>query len=141
MPTNFPSGLSSYGIPLPSGANLPTTTGKYFFVHSVTGSNGHSGDSPDRALATIMGAHALCTAAKGDTIILMPGHTEAVIAAGTITLSKSGVRVVSLGTGTARGTITYTTAAEAVRLKIWLSIMNICWPAVVTLSMNPSVVV
>ena len=111
--TNFPNGLASYGIPLPAGANLPFTTGKYVFADSVNGSNGHAGDSPDRALATIVKAITLATAVKADTIVCLPGHTEAVIAAGTITINKSGVRIIGIGSGRARPVFTYTTAAAA----------------------------
>ena len=110
--TNFPNGISSFGMPLPSGS-IPATTGKFWFVDSVTGSNGNRGDRSDEPLATIVKAITLCTAAKGDTILCLPGHTEAVIAAGTIALSKSSVRLIGLGTGRARPVITYTTAAAA----------------------------
>ena len=110
--TNFPGGVSSFGLPvLPS--SVPATSGSVFFVHSVTGSNGNSGATPVKPFATVVYALTRCTAAKGDTIICMPGHTEAVVAAGTITVSKSGVRIIGLGTGRQKPVITYTTAAAA----------------------------
>ena len=112
MATNFPGGVSVFGLPvLPGG--VPPTSGKVFFVHSVTGSNGNSGATTEKPYATIVKALEMCTASKGDTIICLPGHTEAVIAAGTITVSKIGVRIVGLGTGRQKPTITYTTAAAA----------------------------
>lgn len=90
---------------------LPVTQGNYWFVDSVNGSNGNSGLKPERAVATIVKAIAL--AAAGDTIVALPGHTEAVTAAGTIAVSKAGLTIVSAGFGRRRAVITYTTAVGA----------------------------
>jgi hypothetical protein len=49
----------------------------------------------------------------GDVIICMPGHTESVTAAGTITCDKAGVTVLGVGTGSLRPTITWTTGTGA----------------------------
>ena len=112
MATNYDNGISVFGLPvLPGG--VPATSGSVFFVDSVTGSNGNSGKDSRHPFATIVKALTACTAAKGDTIICMPGHAEAVTAAGTITVSKSGVRIVGLGTGRQRPVITHTTAVGA----------------------------
>jgi len=43
----------------------------------------------------------------------MPGHTEAVSAAGSIACDVAGVAIIGLGIGTARPTISFTTAATA----------------------------
>jgi hypothetical protein len=43
----------------------------------------------------------------------LPGHTEACIAAGTITVSKAGVTILGVGYGRQRPVITYTTAVGA----------------------------
>lgn len=92
---------------------LPPTSGSYFFVSSLIGSNGNAGDKPERPFATIVKAITACTAAKGDVIVCLPGHTEAVTAAGTIDVSKSGVTILGVGFGRQRPVITYTTAAAA----------------------------
>lgn len=52
-------------------------------------------------------------AARGDVLLLLPGHTETITSSTTLTLSKSGVKIVGLGQGATRPTITYTTAATA----------------------------
>lgn len=110
--TNFPGGVSSFGLPvLPS--NVPATSGSVFFVDSVTGSNGNSGKDTTHPFATIAYAITRCTASKGDTVVCMPNHTEAVVGAGTITASKAGIRIVGLGYARQRPVITYTTAAAA----------------------------
>jgi hypothetical protein len=97
--TNFPNGITSFGIPIiGSGAQIPATTGKYFFVHSGTGSNDNSGTTPDSPLATLDNALGKCRDSKMDVIVLMPGHSETITGAGGITLDKIGVYVVGLGT-------------------------------------------
>ena len=76
--TNFPNGISSFGVPVLGGGAI-TTTGSIFFVDSVTGSNGNSGADSDHPFATIDYAIGKCTANKGDHILVMPGHNEAII--------------------------------------------------------------
>lgn len=104
--SNFPQGISSFGVPvMGSGIQIPSTTGRYFFVHSGTGSNGNPGDEPSKPLATIDFAIGLCTANKGDVIIVMPGHAESISAAGGITADVAGVSIIGLGNGTNLPTI------------------------------------
>lgn len=73
--------------------------GSIFFVNSVTGTNGAGyGGSPDVPLATIDYAVGLCTANKGDVILVMPGHTETITGTD-ITVDVAGVSVIGLGKG------------------------------------------
>ncbi len=51
--TNFPNGISSFGIPVLGGANGFPFTGTYYFVNESTGLDGNSGTSPSQALATL----------------------------------------------------------------------------------------
>lgn len=108
--TNFPNGLRSFGMPVLPG--LPATTGSVFFVHSGTGSNGNNGTSPDQPLATIDYAIGLCTASKGDIILVMPGHAETISAAGGITADVAGVSIIGLGNGNNRPTISFSATAS-----------------------------
>ena len=75
MITNFPNGISSFGIPL-VGAGPILTTGNIFFVSSVTGSNGNSGTEAARPWSTVDYAIGRCTANQGDHVIVMPNHAE-----------------------------------------------------------------
>lgn len=96
------------GVPVfPGGAQIPVSTGSYFFVHSGTGNNGNPGSSPVEPLATIAYAIGLCTANKGDVIVVMPGHAETIATAGGITVNKVGVSIVGLGNGNNRPTLTF----------------------------------
>lgn len=107
-PTTFRGGLVVDGVPIMgSGANIPATTGNYFFVHSGTGLSTNEGRSADKPLATISQAIAKCTADKGDVIIVMPGHAEAITTAGGITVSVAGVSIIGLGVGANRPTISF----------------------------------
>lgn len=88
-----------------------------FFVCNRSGAGGADvsthGKTYLKPFASIAYALDQCTANAGDTIYVMPGHTSTIIAAGTLTLDVAGVRIIGLGTGSIRPTITYTTAAEA----------------------------
>lgn len=115
--TNFPRGASSFGIPL-VGSGPILTTGNVFFVDSgATG--GLGADTPDhgksaaRPFLTIDYAVGQCTANNGDHIIVMPGHTETVIAAGGLDLDVAGITLIGIGYGSARPTINFTTAVGA----------------------------
>lgn len=110
--TAFPGGVSSFGVPILGGGSI-VTTGKIFFVDSVTGGNGNSGKDPQHALATIDYAVGLCTANKGDYIVVMPGHVETVTAAGGLDLDVAGITVYGLGYGSNRPQINFTTAVGA----------------------------
>lgn len=113
MPTNFPNGVSSWGVPVLPVSGQGPSTGQVFFVDSVLGSAAYDGLSPARALATLNAAVTKCIAAKGDTIYLMPGHTETLIAAAGVALSKAGIRVIGLGVGKNRPIFNYSTAVGA----------------------------
>lgn len=106
--TNFPNGITSFGVPvMGGGVQIPTTTGSYFYVDSGTGSSGYDGKSPTTALATVDQAINKCTADKGDVIIVGANHAETIDAAGDIALDVAGVTVVCLGNGELSPTFTF----------------------------------
>lgn len=111
--TAFPNGVSSFGIPV-IGAGPAITTGSVWFVCSVTGvdSTGR-GTDPARPFATIDFAIGQCGSAKGDIVFVMPGHVEAIIAAGGLAIDVAGVSVIGIGSGAARPSITFGTATTA----------------------------
>ena len=112
--TKFPNGVSSFGVPiLGSGSLVPITTGTYYFVDSNTGSDTPAhGKTKDRPFDTIDYAIGRCTASKGDVIIVMPGHTETISAAGGITADVAGITIVGLGNGGNRPIITFSATAS-----------------------------
>lgn len=119
-PLYVDGGIYAQGVPvLPSGSSgVPLTTGKYFFVSSLTGSNGNPGSgtggtTPANPFATLTYALAQCTANNGDVIILMPGHAETISAAAGIAINKAGVTIVGLGNGNNRPLLTWQTLTSA----------------------------
>ncbi len=68
--TNFPNGISSFGIPAMGGVPFGPTS-KTFFVSGAEGSDGNDGRSPKRALATVAKAHSLMTSGKNDVCFVM----------------------------------------------------------------------
>lgn len=95
--------------------------GKTFYVcnNSVTafqgigGSDNNRGNSPEQPLAAIDTAVGKCSANRGDTIVVLPGHAETITTAGGITLDVAGVTIVGVGEGDLRPTISFGTAAAA----------------------------
>ena len=99
-------------INLPDGTveDEVITTGKVWYVSSVTGSDDHSGTSPDYPVATIDKAIGLCTASKGDVIYVMAGHAETISAANGILCDVKGISIIGLGNGDDVGTVTLDTS-------------------------------
>jgi len=66
-----------------------------------------------RYFATVQGAVDQCVASRGDVIFVMPGHSETITTDGGLALSKAGVTIIGMGTGTLRPKLVYGTAAAA----------------------------
>jgi len=64
--TSFPNGVSSFGVPIMGGVSIPSTTGTYIFVNSVTGSDSNSGLDDNRPVATLAQGITLSTASVGE---------------------------------------------------------------------------
>ena len=119
-PTNFPNGVTSFGILLPwSGGSMPTppSGGNTWFVSSTLGNNGNPG-SYSSPWATLAFAAANTALQTGDVIVLMAGHTENVTAAAGILLSTTGLQVVGQGVGPQQAVINFTGTAAAATVKI-----------------------
>ena len=114
--------LSRYGI-LASQVPAVNPAAKIHFVGpsaaawygDFLATYGPDADGGSRVFASIATAvaNANVVASRGDVILVLPGHTETVSAAGGIALSKAGVTIIGLGAGTLRPTVTYDTAATA----------------------------
>jgi hypothetical protein len=111
----FSDGIMIRGVPISL-----THPGKVFWVSNSTvqlpnqqgGSNSNKGtfNSP---FSTIAYALTQCLANRGDVIMVKPGHTETVSAAGGLNLNVAGVAIVGMGLGSLRPTITLDTANTA----------------------------
>lgn len=97
--------------------------GKTYYVDSAIDAVG--GENPDEAVGTLDEAFALCTANQGDTIVVMPNHSETVTGAGGITADVAGVTVIGLGVGNQRprflmdgaASVTFVVSADDFRIE------------------------
>lgn len=105
-----------------SGSTDEANTGAVFYVNNsssglltgaIAGSNGNDGKSPLTPFATIDFAIGQCTASRGDTIYVMPGHAETVSTAGGIAQDVAGVEIIGVGVGHSRPVITFDTITGA----------------------------
>lgn len=69
--TNFPNGVTSFGVPMIGGIGGIPLTGTWFFVDPANGSDGFDGLSPSSAFSTLYRAHAAMTAGKNDVCLLI----------------------------------------------------------------------
>lgn len=101
--TNFPNGISSFGIPVMGGGSIPPFTGKYFFVKPYSGSDGNKGDNPSRALKTLSKALSLATANNNDVVFMIAesntaGSTTDYQSAA-LNWNKDGVHLIGINNG------------------------------------------
>jgi len=81
--TNFPNGLTSFGIPQLGGIPNFGPKSKCIFCDPSAGSDGNDGTSPSSAVQTLLRAYNLLTDLSGDTIFLF-GTATATLAAGLV---------------------------------------------------------
>lgn len=106
--TNFPEGISSFGVPQ-IGSGIPVTNGLYWFVDGTNGNDGNNGHSIKTACKTIAGA--VNQAGVNDIVLVLPGtYTEAVV------IAKAGVRVIGLGT--AKKSVIWTSLTDTISCSI-----------------------
>jgi len=94
--TNFPYGLSSFGVPVLPGMPVPFT-GIYYFVDPVNGADGNSGLNPDEPLQSLYMAHYKCRSGYNDVVFLIANGASS----GTSRLSLANAQAVTTATGQA----------------------------------------
>jgi len=100
MITNFPNGVSSYGVPMTG--NIPflmgaAGVGKIFFVDPTNGSDGNDGLSPEKALSTVARAYALVTTNNNDVIVLAGNASHSLTSM--LTVAKNRVHFIGTDGG------------------------------------------
>ena len=91
--------------------DLSEHPGNVWFVDSTNAKASDAsgyGYNPGAPFATIDYAVAACTASNGDTIYVMPNHSETIDEAGALDLDVIGISVVGLGEGDARPVLNWT---------------------------------
>jgi len=97
MLTEYPNGISSFGVPTIGMGGIPISSGTYFFVNSSTGSDASDGLSMDRPLKTLLAAYNKCTTNMYDVIVLQATSSHYTLAT-MLTWAKNRIHVVGLGT-------------------------------------------
>jgi hypothetical protein len=94
--TNFPNGVTSFGVPLVGGLGGIPLTGTWYFCDYANGSDGNDGLSPENPLKTISRAHELCTAGNNDVVVIIgDGSTTATQRLeSTLTWSKNATHLI-----------------------------------------------
>lgn len=112
--TNFPNGVTSWGMPVLNG-NLPVS-GNVYFVDNVSGNGGANGNSGayDSPLLTVTGAISLAVSGRGDVIVVKPGYTGT-LAVG-LTVDKANLTIIGLGGYSTRPTYTHSLTTSAVNI-------------------------
>jgi len=88
--------------------------GKVFYVCNsstvaplgIGASDGNSGLTPEHPLSTIDAAINLCTASRGDKIVVLPGHVETVTAT-SIVPDVAGLHIIGVGEGALKPTLNF----------------------------------
>lgn len=89
--TNFPNGVSSFGIPTFGAGGLLPFTGSYFWVNETTGSDGNTGGAQD-PYKTLAQAQLAATANNNDVVFIEGSiHLSA-----TLTWAKNWVHLIGL---------------------------------------------
>lgn len=131
MPSPLPSGHRRRGAGLDVGA-IPELEraivfsrqkGRTVYVDSAVVVTSGNGDSWGGAYATL--ALALAAALAGDMILIAPGHTETLSAAGP-SISKADVTIIGMGLGARRPAFTYGAAATTITVTGAGSQINNC---------------
>lgn len=95
MITNYPNGVSSYGIPVTGSIPMvlgASGVGKIYFVDATNGSDGNDGLSASTAFATVSQAYSV--ASTGDTIALSTNSTHSISTG--LAWTKSRINMIGL---------------------------------------------
>jgi len=110
--TAFPVGVHLGPVTMvPGGAN----------VHYVRSTGAADYDPPELAAridTTINAALAKCRSGRGDTVIVLEGHTENVASADAWSNLVAGTRIIGRGYGTMRPTFTFSAATSTVLINV-----------------------
>lgn len=91
--TNYPNGLSSFGVPL-MGSGIPVTSGTYYFVDYTLGNDGADGLSIETPFKTVQFAYEQADTNKDDVICLMGSATH--VLTEMLDISKNRVHFVGI---------------------------------------------
>lgn len=92
--SNYPNGISSFGIPVMGGGGIPATFGEVWFVDYRNGSDDNDGKSRESSFKTLSQAYAKAVSNRND-VILIDGDST-VVEAAAIDWTKNRIHVIGL---------------------------------------------
>ena len=92
--TNFPHGVSSYGVPVIGSGSIPATKGTVFFVDYGSGSDGNDGLTISTPFKTLAYAYSKTTTNMDDVIVLMGSSAHTLTAM--LSITKNRVHFIGL---------------------------------------------
>jgi hypothetical protein len=131
MPTNQ-SGINIFSGAPPLVELSSASTGAVFYVGSLAVPGGvvgvdssELGQRPQQPYATIDFAVGQCTANRGDTIYVLPGHEESVTSATSLVVDVAGVSIIGLGIGANRPNLDFDNTAGSIELDAACRLSNV----------------
>ena len=125
LPTNFPSGVLSRGVPTEGSIVPPGATVIHLSSTHTNANDGNAGTNPNFPMATLDAAIGRCTANAGDVIMGYPGHVDS-IGNAQIDADVAGISIIGYGNGPNRPRIDYDHAnasldigANGVKIQNW----------------------
>src|SRR5690606_30747929 len=113
QPTNYPDGVTSFGMLLLGGGGIPATFGQVWFVDYNNGSDGNTGKTRDKAFKTLNAAYSAAVTNRGDIILLSSNSSHQLSSA--LDWSKNRITVIGFdgfGRSVQQGTKVQTTSSE-----------------------------
>lgn len=97
--TNFPNGVSSFGVPVVGVSGAPPSTATVLFVDATNGSNGYDGLSAETPKATLQAAINLSVTMQLDAVMILmaPGEYDEVVTISRPTAESANMTIVGAG--------------------------------------------
>lgn len=96
--TNFPNGITSFGVPVLGNIGGIPLTGTYYFVNPAEGSDAYDGLSPETPFASLTSAYNAAVAGNNDVIVLIGDGSTAGTArlSSTLTWAKNATHLIGV---------------------------------------------
>lgn len=121
--TEVPYSVIKDGIQTQLGTMLSPGC-RIYYVHHSGGRDGDTDEVRFRTLSTLNAALTQCRSGMGDVVVVLEGHAESLASADALSGLVAGTKVVGLGHGNNRGTLTWTAAGSTVLLDVANVVLN-----------------
>jgi hypothetical protein len=115
---NVPMMGAGYGIRTNFGIMLPPGGVVAAYVRSGGAQSGDDAAILDKLVLTLSAGLARCRSGLGDTVIVLPGHSESVTDATMLNTLVAGTRIIGIGNGSSKPTFRWTAAGSQWALSV-----------------------